>query len=87
MEVIGINRHENVLIHHRESYSPETGLHEYNVARTFVSDCNSAWVALGAYIEYFHSTPDEVLAYTKYIYSTPDKILRRDGVLTHRDKP
>ena len=61
--------------------------YEYNVARTFVSDCNSAWVALGAYVEYLHSTPDEVLTYTKYIYSTPEKILKRDGVLTHRNKP
>ena len=32
-----------------------------------LSDCNSAWVALGAYVECFHSTPDEVLTYTIYI--------------------
>ena len=73
--MVGGNRYEeNVLIHHGESYSPETGLYESNVARTFVSDCNSAWVALGAFVEYLHFTPDEVLIYTKYIYSTPDKM-------------
>ena len=35
---------------------------------------SSAGVALRAYTECIHSTPDEVYAYAEYIGSTPDEV-------------